>query len=103
MTDTYIIPKKEALLALDLVSASQSIHLSPSVALSNSDSILRLQSLYTFHGIDNQFSRLVLSSLLNEGQRQMMMNQPIHTRIQSTIPPDTSHLLHPTFIPTEGK
>lgn len=102
MTDTFIIPKKDALLALDLVSASQSIHLQPGIALSDSDSFLRLQSLYTFHGIDNQFSQLVLQSLLSEGTRQMMMRQPIHTRIQSTIPPDTSHLLHQTFTPAEG-
>lgn len=96
MTDTFIIPKQEALLALDLVSASQSIHLPEGIALTDNDSFLRLHSIYLFHGIDNQFSKLVLSSLLAEGQRQMMMRQPIHTRIQSTIPPDTSHLFHKT-------
>ena len=90
--DTFIIPRKEAVLALDLVSASLSIDLPSGIALSDTDSYLRLSTLFSFHQIQGPFSSLILQAAHNEGTRRMMMKQKLHSRIQATKDPSKSLL-----------
>ena len=92
--ETFIIPVNEGVLALDLVSASLNNDVDKGVALSNTDSHLRLKTVFAFAQITGRFSQMVLAASLAEGQRQMFMRQPIHVRVQSSKSSDESDLYH---------
>ena len=92
--ETFIIPVNEGVLALDLVSASLNSNVDKGVALSNTDSHLRLKTVFGFAQIDGPFAQMVLAASLAEGQRQMFMRQPIHVRVQSSKSDDDSDLYH---------
>ena len=96
MIDTFIIPRKEAILALDLVSASLLNNVDEGIALSNTDTYLRIKTLYNFNSINSRFAQLVLESSKAEGLRQMFMRQPTHVRFQSTRSESESLLHHDT-------
>ena len=96
MIDTFIIPRKEAILALDLVSASLLDNVDEGIALSNTDTYLRIKTLYHFNSINSKFADLVLQSAKAEGLRQMFMRQPTHVRFQSTRSESESLLHHET-------
>ncbi len=76
------------------MSASLNSNVDKGVALSNTDSHLRLKSVFAFSQIDGPFSQMVLDASLAEGQRQMFMKQPIHVRVQSSKSSDESDLYH---------
>ena len=67
MIDTFIIPRKEAILALDLVSASLLNNVDEGIALSNTDTYLRIKTLYNFNSINSRFAQLVLRLLQSRG------------------------------------
>jgi len=94
MIDTFIIPRKEAILALDLVSASLLDNVDEGIALSNTDTYLRIKTLYHFNSINSKFADLVLQSAKAEGLRQMFTRQPTHVRFQSTRSESESLLHH---------
>jgi hypothetical protein len=80
MIDTFIIPQKDAIIALDLASASIRTELDEGITLTDTDSYLRLKNIYTFNMINSKFADLVLQSAKAEGIRKMMTKQPIHVR-----------------------
>ena len=53
MNDTVFIPHKDALLALDLVSASLQDSLDVGITLSNTPDYLRLRNLFLFNKISD--------------------------------------------------
>tara|TARA_A100001037_G_scaffold73710_1_gene65956 strand:+ start:7168 stop:7431 length:264 start_codon:yes stop_codon:yes gene_type:complete len=55
------------------------------ISLSDSNDYLRLSNIYQFHGIKSRFADMVLQSAKAEGRRLMMMRQPFHVRIMSTM------------------
>jgi hypothetical protein len=80
MSDTVFLPKKDLQMALDIL-ASESADLPLSVAMNDSPIYNQLLSLYTVNGVESKFSQLILSLALNEGMRQVMKNQPLHSRM----------------------
>jgi hypothetical protein len=94
MNDTIFIPRKDAILALDLVASSVQNGLDEGISLSNNNSYLRLKNLYTFNGVKSRFADKVLQASLDEGKRQMMTRQPTHIRFMSTKEKDSSVLRH---------
>ena len=85
MNDTVFIPHKDALLALDLVSASLQDSLDVGITLSNTPDYLRLRNLFLFNKISGPFAQLALKASLDEGIRQNMVSQPIHVRNMSSL------------------
>lgn len=94
MDDTIFIPHKDALLALDLVSASLQNSLDVGITLSNTPDYLRLKNIFTFNNISGPFANLCLNASLQEGMRKMFQNQPIHVRNMSSKTNDDSILIH---------
>lgn len=94
MNDTVFIPHKDALLALDLVSATLQSNLDVGITLSNTPDYLRLRNIFLFNKISGPFSQLALKSSLEEGIRQMMTSQPIHVRNMSSSNNDNSIVEH---------
>ena len=94
MNDTVFIPHKDALLALDLVSASLQSSLDIGITLSNTADYLRLKNIFTFNRISGPFAALALQASLDEGMRQMFTKQPIHVRNMSSRSSDDSVVRH---------
>ena len=94
MDDTVFIPHKDALLALDLVSASLQKSLDVGITLSNTSDYLRLRNIFKFNKISGPFASLCLTASLEEGMRKMYQSQPIHIRNMSSRNEDDSLLRH---------
>lgn len=80
MIDTFVIPQKDAIIALDLASASINTQLDEGITLTDTDSYLKLKTFYTLFKIESRFAELVLESAKAEGIRRTMMKQSLHVR-----------------------
>ena len=80
MIDTFVIPQKDAIIALDLASASINSNLDEGITLTDTDSYLKLKTFYTLFKIESKFASLVLESAKAEGIRRTMMKQSLHIR-----------------------
>jgi 16S rRNA U516 pseudouridylate synthase RsuA-like enzyme len=84
MIDTFIIPKDEAIIALDLASASISQRFESGITLSNNPNYLKLKNIYSFNQINSKFASLILQHSKEEGIRQMLEKQSFHIRQLAT-------------------
>ena len=84
MIDTFIINRDEALMALDLASASISNQYDPGITLSNNPNFIILNNVYSLNQINSKFANLILNMAKDEGIRQMMQKQSFHIRQLST-------------------
>lgn len=80
MIDTFVIPQKDAIIALDLASASINTQLDEGITLTDTDSYLKLKTFYSLFQINSRFAELVLESAKAEGIRRTMMKQSLHVR-----------------------
>ncbi len=84
MVNNFIIPKEEAIIALDLAASTISSKFESGITLSNNSNYLKLKNIYTFNKIESKFSNLILQHSKEEGIRQMMEKQQYHIRQLST-------------------
>lgn len=91
MIDTFIINRDEALMALDLASASISKQYDAGITLSNNPNYIILNNVYSLNQINSKFANLILNMAKDEGIRQMMEKQSFHIRQLSTTQPSTQN------------
>tara|TARA_Y100000287_G_C14180317_1_gene334572 strand:- start:391 stop:693 length:303 start_codon:yes stop_codon:yes gene_type:complete len=94
MINNFIIPRDEALIALDLASATISKQFESGITLSNNPNYLKLKNIYTFNQINSKFANLILQHSREEGIRQMMEKQPFHIRQLSTETTQSNLTIH---------